>query len=393
MTADAFTSLGSSWTPRTVGRRALAVLTLLAFVVAVALAQAGGAWAQGNGAGGGVEGRDVREPSPTAGEVPGQALGNTSDTQFWSQVRSGTQGTVSIPDKKLGVLIQSEGENWRAVLNGPVKVYGSWLLLGMIAVLALFFALRGRVRVDGGFSGRTVERFTTLDRFAHWLSAVSFVILALTGLNILYGKYVLLPVLGPGAFSAITLWGKYAHNFVAFAFMAGVLLMFVLWVGYNIPRKHDLTWLRQGGGLFDSKVHPASERFNAGQKIIFWLVVLGGLSLSLSGLALLFPYEFSFFAKTFAVVNLLGAGLPTDLLPVVEQQLNQIWHSIVALGMMAVILAHIYIGSVGMEGAFSAMGSGTVDENWAAEHHNLWYERLKREGRAPGHAGGHQPAE
>lgn len=366
-------------------KHTLGFLLLLAFLMSLALAQAGGALAQ-------TEGRDVREPSPTGGAVPGDVSGTTSDTQFWSEVRKGVQGTVSIPDKKLGVLIQSEGENWRAIINGPVKVYGSWILLGMIAVLALFFALRGRVEVDGGFTGRTVERFTTLDRFAHWLSAVSFLILALTGLNLLYGKFVLLPILGPSAFSALTIAGKYAHNFVGFAFMIGIVLMFVLWVRYNIPKAHDLKWIRQAGGLFNSKIHPPSERFNAGQKVIFWLVVLSGVSLSLSGLALLFPYQFAMFGKTFDILNAIGIDAPETVLPVVEQQLNQVWHAILAIIMMAVILAHIYIGSIGMQGAFSAMGSGRVDENWAAEHHNMWYERLKREGRAPGHSGG-QPAE
>lgn len=320
---------------------------------------------------------------PRGGAVPGNTLGTTSDTQFWRSIRQGMQGTVALPDKKLGVLVQSEGENWRAIRNGPVSLYGSWLLLGTIALLALFMALRGRVQIDGGFAGRTVERFTTLDRVAHWTTAVSFLVLALTGLNVLYGKYVLLPILGPSIFSALTLAGKYAHNFLAFPFMAGLVLMFLLWIRYNIPKRHDLTWLRQAGGLFDSKVHPPSERFNAGQKVIFWLVVLCGLSLSLSGLALLFPYQFSFFAKTFAVANLLGADLPSSFLPVVEQQLNQVWHTVVALVLMAVILAHIYIGSIGMQGAFTAMGSGRVDVNWATEHHNLWVDRLRREGRVP----------
>lgn len=368
-------------------KKPLRLLLLFAFLVIFALTQVDGAPAQSAG----VEGRDVRPPGLTEGNVPGGALGNTSDTQFWTSIRKGTQGTVSIPDKKLGVLIQSEGENWRSVLNGPVKVYGSWLLLGIVALLALFFALRGRIRIESGYSGRTVERFTDLDRFAHWLSAVSFLILAITGLNVVYGKYVLLPILGPEVFSWITQAGKYAHNFVAFPFMAGVILMFVLWVRYNIPQMHDLVWLAKGGGLFSSNVHPPSERFNAGQKIIFWLVVLGGVSLSMSGLALLFPYEFDLFGKTFAFLNWLGFGLPTEMLPVVEQQLNQIWHSILALVMMAVILAHIYIGSVGMEGAFSAMGSGYVDEHWAEEHHPLWYERLVREGHASNAS--HKPAE
>ncbi|RDD62880.1 formate dehydrogenase subunit gamma [Ferruginivarius sediminum] len=322
-----------------------------------------------------TEGADVRPPEASGGNVPGQALGNTSDSQFWREIRRGMEGTVSIPDKKLGVLIQSEGENWRAIRNGPLSLYGSWLMLAVIALLALFFALRGRVKIDHGVSGRTVQRFGLVDRFAHWLTAVSFILLALTGLNVLYGRYVLLPVLGPEMFAALTQAGKYVHNFIAFAFMLGIVLMFVLWVKDNVPNGRDLKWLAKGGGLFGGG-HPEAEKFNAGQKIIFWVVILGGISVSLSGLALLFPYSFSFFSGTFAALNMLGADLPSNLAPLQEQQLNQIWHTVVAIVMIAVILAHIYIGSIGMQGAFDAMGTGRVDENWAREHHSIWYARL-----------------
>jgi formate dehydrogenase subunit gamma len=176
----------------------------------------------------GTEGADVRPPEPTGGHVPGQSLGNTSDSELWRGIRRGTEGTVSIPDKKLGVLVQSEGENFRAIRNGPVSLYSSWLLLVGIALLALFFALRGRVKIDSGLSGRTIERFGPVDRFTHWLTAVSFIVLALTGLNLLYGRYVLLPILGPEIFAALTQAGKYAHNFIAFAFMLGIAMLFVL---------------------------------------------------------------------------------------------------------------------------------------------------------------------
>lgn len=370
---------------------ALAVVVVLGMIVATAAAIVpGSAWAQE------TQGMDVRPPqsegaaSPQRGEVPGNSLGSTSDSQVWRDIRRGVEGTVSIPNKRLGVLVQSQGENWRAIRNGPVSVYGAWLMLVVVGLLALFFALRGRVKIEHGWSGKTVERFGPVDRFAHWLSATSFVLLALTGLNLMYGQYVLMPILGPSAFATLTQFGKYIHNFIAFAFMAGLVMMFVLWVRHNIPNRYDAIWLKKGGGLFASGVHPPSERFNAGQKIIFWLVVLGGGSLSLSGIALLFPYEFSFFTKTFAVLNVFGFGLPTDLAPLQEQQFNQVWHAIVGIVMIGVILAHIYIGSIGMQGAFAAMGSGRVDANWAREHHSLWYERITGEKVSHQHE---QPAE
>jgi formate dehydrogenase subunit gamma len=328
-----------------------------------------------------TEGRSVEEPSPLAGNVPGGHLGATSDSQIWKAVRDGARGTVSIPDKLAGQMIQSEGDTWRARRNGPITVGGIWAIFGMVAVLALFFALRGRIRIEAGPSGKTIERFSDLERFTHWLTAVCFLALALTGLNMLYGKHVLLPVLGPEAFAAVAQVGKYVHNFVSFGFMAGVVLMFVIWVRHNIPTKYDLQWLAKGGGLFTTGVHPPSEKFNAGQKIQFWLIFVGGLLLSLNGLALLFPFTFVMFDPVFTVLNVFGFGLPTDLTPMDEMQLSQIWHVIVALVLIVVTIAHIYIGSLGMEGAFDAMGTGQVDENWAREHHNLWVEQVK--GRAP----------
>jgi len=345
-------------------------LTMAVLLVAGSAFTTGTALAQ-------TAGRSVDEQSPQAGNVPGDALGVNSDAQIWREIRRGLQGTVSIPNKQAGVMIQSEGDNWRAWRNGPMTVGGAWILLGMIGLLALFFVARGRIRIDAGPSGRTVERFNSLERIIHWLTAGSFVLLALTGLNMLYGRHVLLPVLGPNVFSVLTLGGKYVHNFVSFAFMIGIVLMLVLWVRHNLPTREDLVWLAKGGGMFTKGVHPPSRKFNAGQKILFWIVILGGASLTFSGISLLFPFEFSMFSATFAVLNVFGLGLPTDLGPIQEMQLSHLWHTVVGLVMMAMIIAHIYIGSLGMEGAFDAMGTGQVDENWAQEHHNLWIAEVK----------------
>ena len=334
----------------------------------------------------------VPEPGPTGGTVPGDSLGSASDAELWRAIRRGVQGNVSIPDRNAAVMIQSEGDNWRAWRNGPMTVYGGWIMLGVIGLVALYFVLRGRIRTESGPSGRTVERFNGLERFTHWLTAVSFVLLALTGLNMLYGRHSLLPLLGPEVFATLTQAGKYIHNYLAFAFMAGLVLMFVIWVRQNIPNRHDLIWLAKGGGFFVKGVHAPAKKFNAGQKIVFWLVILGGLSLSLSGVALLFPFQFAMFGKTFELINLFGFSLPTDFAPVQEMQLSQLWHAFVGIVMIAIILAHIYLGSLGMEGAFDAMGTGRVDENWAREHHNLWFAEIKGSS-SGGHGAQTQPAE
>ncbi len=324
------------------------------------------------------QGREISDEALSGGAVPGGSLGTSSDSQFWREVRRGIQGSVSIPDKKAGVLVESGGESWQEFRDGPLKVYGAWVVLGMIALLALFFVLRGRIRIEAGRSGHVIERFGDLDRFTHWLTAFSFILLAITGMWLLWGRELLIPLIGAAPYATIAQWGKYAHNFLSFSFIVGIVLMFVLWVAHNIPNRHDLVWLAKGGGLFSKHVHPHSKKFNAGQKLIFWSVILGGASLAASGIGLMFPFDTAMWAKTFNVLAAVGIeGLPTDVTPRMEMQLHTIWHATVGLIMIAIILAHIYIGSVGMEGAFAAMGSGKVDENWAREHHDLWVAEVE----------------
>ena len=326
-----------------------------------------------------------------AGDLPTTVVPQPSDPNMWRNIRQGVTGTVSIPDSKAGTLVQSEGENWRAVRNGPLATYGIWLLVAMLAIVALFYLIRGRIRMDYGPTGRTVVRFNGIERFAHWLLATSFIVLGLTGLNLSYGRYFLIDLIGADAFAAITMAGKYVHNYVAFAFMVGLVLIFVLWVARNLPTVADFVWLAKGGGLFTKGVHPPSWKFNAGQKILFWVIIVGGASVSLSGIMLLFPFQLAMFAGTFKVLNTLGLHLPTDFGMTQEMQLAQLWHAAVAMVLIAIIIAHIYIGSLGMVGAFDAMGTGRVDENWARQHHPNWAEQIGLGSAAHGageHAGG-----
>jgi len=344
------------------------------------------------------------EPALTGGPLPPGAtvnnlpntLGGNSDSDIWRQVRKGTRGQVTQPDPKIGVMIQSEGESWRLALKGPLTRYGWWTLAGVVAILALFFAARGRITIEAGRSGRLIERFTGFERFVHWLTAGSFVVLAITGLNLMYGRYffALDPASDTGQFSvahrvfaAISYYGKISHNFIGFAFMVGIVLMVVIWLRDNIPDRHDLVWLAKGGGLFSRHSHPPARKFNAGQKILFWIVILGGASSAVSGIALLFPYQLSLFGPTFEVLNLIGFDLPTNLAPLQEMQLSQLWHAVLAIALIAVIIGHIYIGSIGMEAAFDAMGTGQVDENWAREHHSVWVEERERQGGGPSSGG------
>lgn len=308
----------------------------------------------------------------TEGRVPGRALGNSSNSETWRAIRKGIRGTVSIPDKQAGQLVQSEGDNWRALKNGPIATWSAMGLAAIVLLLALFYLARGKIRVEHGMSGRTITRFANIERMSHWLLAVSFIILAVSGLNITFGKYYLLPLLGKPAFAAIAAGGKWLHGYVAFAFMAGLVMIFVLWIKDNLPDRYDLPWLVRGGGMFVKGSHPPARKFNAGQKMIFWSVIIGGLSLVMTGIALLFPFQTSMFADTFALLNIFGLGLPADLTALQEMQIATIWHTVMAIILIVIVIAHVYIGTVGMEGAFDAMGTGEVDENWAKEHHSVW---------------------
>ena len=357
-------------------RRIFASATLFAILVLLVMVFVGGlASAQEPTTG------YVRPPSgPDAqkwgepAQLPATVVPQQSDPKVWRDIRFGVVGSVSIPNKQAGQLIQSRGIDWVSLRNVGVRTWGAWGLAAILALLVVFFAVRGRIRVDSGPSDRTVERFNFLERFAHWLTAGSFIVLALTGLNMLYGRQVLIPVLGLDAFAALTNAGKFAHAYLGFAFMGGIVLILLLWVRHNLPDRTDLAWIAAGGGILFKGAHPPARKFNFGQKMIFWIVIIGGVSIALSGLSLMFPFTMALFADSFAFANLFGFSLPTELSMLEEMQLSQVWHAIVGLILTVIIIAHIYIGSLGMEGAFAAMGSGQVDENWAREHHSLWFE-------------------
>jgi formate dehydrogenase subunit gamma len=304
--------------------------------------------------------------NPTANAVKEEQLLNALKP-------GGTQeigGRISIPDSKAATLIRPAGRDWREFHQGTLPLVGGVAIIGMLVVLVLFYMSRGKIKVEKGLSGQTITRFGGLDRFVHWLTAGCFMVLALSGLNITFGKALLLPVIGPEAFTGLSTAAKFAHNYLAWPFMLGLVLMLLIWIKDNIPSGGDVAWFAAGGGLI-GKGHPPAKRFNGGQKLIFWSVILGGAALSVSGFYLLFPYQAG------GVLNL---------------QFWNVIHAVVSVLLIAMMLAHAYIGSIGMEGAFDAMGTGEVDLNWAKEHHSLWVEDEMRKGRVP--AGGRlQPAE
>jgi formate dehydrogenase subunit gamma len=281
-----------------------------------------------------------------------------SEEQLLQQSKT-IRGLGSIPDTKSYTLEQPAGRDWRHFHEVTLRWIGGIAILGMLAVLVIFYLSRGMVRIESGRSGRTIVRFNAFERFVHWMTAVCFIILALSGLNIIFGRPLLLPLMSPESFTAWSEWAKYAHNYLSFPFTLGVVLIFLMWLGGNLPTRVDLEWLKRGGGMIGHD-HPSAYRFNAGQKLIYWVVVLGGGAAAVSGYLLIFPFY--------------GTTIET-------MQRAEMIHGIVAMLFIATMLAHIYIGTIGMEGAFEAMGSGTVDLNWAKEHHSLWLEEEGARGR------------
>ncbi len=299
------------------------------------------------------------EQRARATEQPG------NNAPIWRGVRSGEAHYTSLPGREMGVLVQSSGDTWRRIRNGPITFYGGWLLVVVaLAIAAIYFA-KGPIRLHEKPTGRLIERFTLAERWAHWVMGISFCVLGLTGLIMLFGKHVLLPIIGYTLFGWLTALAKNLHNFVAPLFAASLVVFIVMYVRDNLPEKGDAAWLANAWKMF-SGVHLPSGRFNAGEKLWFWVGVVGlCLVVTVSGFILLFPNF--------------------DQLRTTMQQAHMV-HSIAALLVIAFSLGHIYMGTIGVEGAYRNMRDGLTDETWAKEHHRLWYEEVKS-GRVASSAG------
>lgn len=339
-------------------------LLRLVFGLTLGVSVAGGAGAQES---------QAQAPAVQSIDILDQNQAERSVTQpgnmapVFRAIKEGGTHYSSLPALESGVLIQPKaqfpgqarattaGEAWRQYRNGPLTGIGGWLLIiAPLALLAFYLAV-GPIRLKSALTGRLIERFTSIERMAHWTMAISFIILAISGMIMLFGKYVLLPVFGHALFGWLAFLLKNVHNFVGPVFTLSIVVFFVMFVKSNLPHKSDLQWLKRGGGMI-GKGHVSSGRFNAGEKMWFWggMVVLG-LIVSASGL----------------VLDMLVPGI---LYTRGNMQLASVIHIIGAVMVASASMAHIYIGSVGMQGAYSAMRTGYVDDAWAKEHHDLWYQ-------------------
>ncbi len=274
--------------------------------------------------------------------------------EYWRAVRGGIEGYSAVSGQETGVLIQNGGQNWRAVRNGPISFYGgSFIIVVLLALLAKHI-VKGKDKLESR-TGRTVTRWSAFERVMHWYVAISFIILGITGLSLIFGRAVLIPVLGKEGFAAWAQLAKPIHDYLSLPFAAGLFLLLLMWIGKNSLKSYDFEWLKSMGGAIGDG-HPPAGFFNAGEKVFYWIVFLGGIALTVSGFFLLFP------------------NLET------VRESMQFWHIIHAssgLFMIAVALGHMYLGSIGTEGVLEGMVSGEVDEGFAKQHHSLWYEEVK----------------
>lgn len=329
----------------------------------------------------GVQSQNILDVKPDASEEPGYATQTNAEraavqpgnnAPMWRAVGAGVTGYSSLPKSQApeaGNLIQpfvqypgsrltTAGEAWRQVRNGWILPYGGAFLLIVLGAVALFYWRKGTMQLHGKPTGRKIERFTSFERSAHWANAIAFSILAVSGLVMAFGKYVLQPLIGGTLFGWLTYLLKTAHNFAGPVFAVSLVIVILTFVRDNLPRKEDLTWLLKGGGLFSNQEIP-SHRFNAGEKVLFWGGVFAlGLIVVASGLVLdkLIP----------GMLYLRG-----------DMQIAHMFHAAAAMLMMCLFIGHIYMGTVGMAGAYDAMKTGYVDETWAKEHHELWYQDIK----------------
>jgi len=278
---------------------------------------------------------------------------NNPRANFWRAVRDGVPGYTSVDSEAHKVLIQNSGQNWREIRNGPVANFSPWILAGILAAIGIFYVIVGTDRLEEPRTGRKIERFSLGERILHWVTAVLFILMAITGLSLLFGRAVLIPVFGYSAFSGYMKAGMLVHNYCGPFFLAGVIVEIAIWIKDNIPKKIDFVWFKNLGGMVGKDPRPHAEKINGGEKAWFWIIVFVGLTVGITGMILDFP--------NFGQSRL-------------TMQIAHVIHASLAILFIAASFGHIYIGTIGAEGTFEGMWSGYVDESWAKQHQDLWFE-------------------
>lgn len=269
------------------------------------------------------------------------------------EIRKGQQmpqGTSQVDQVDSGVLINAQGKRWALFRMTTLADYSAIAIAAIFVIIALFFVIRGKVPIEGGLSGNVVKRFSDYERVVHWTLAIVFLFLAITGLILLLGRPLLIPLFGKDFFALLASASKEGHNLFGPLFLVSLIMMLVSFGRRNIYEKGDLTWLLKGGGLI-GKGHVSGGFFNMGEKTWYWMVILIGLVISISGLVLVSP--------NFGQSRLI-------------MEFTHILHVVSAMILMVVSIGHMYLGSIGSEGALEGMKSGYVDIKWADAHHDRW---------------------
>ena len=320
----------------------------------------------------------VAEP----GTAPAEALvgeggiirdGVNPRSEYWRAVGAGVEGYSSVKGPGANTLVLPGAHYWQAFRESTMARWLPWAIVAMAAVLVLYHLIFGRNRLDKPLSGRKIKRWGWFDRLVHWTVATTFIALAVTGLSMLIGRELLIPLLGHEGFAVWASASITVHNVAGPVFSAGIALMIVMWIWVNFPQRHDWTWLKMGGGMFGhAGAHPPAGRMNAGEKLWFWLLATGGVAVVLTGLVLVAP---SWGWQLPGFLDIAGLDPRTR-----TAQANLI-HAGIGILWTAAALGHIYIGTAGTEGAFEGMATGYCSAEWAEQHHDLWYEKMAREGK------------
>lgn len=300
-------------------------------------------------------------------------------SNFWRAIRGGEPGYSAVKGEGANVLVQSGGEQWRLQRESPLLSKIPWAIAGMALLLLLYHVFHGKNKLDtNGLSGRMVPRWNIFERFVHWVTAISFIALAVTGLSLLLGKKLLIPVLGKAGFASWATASITIHNVIGPIFTVGIALMIIMWIWHNFPTLTDLKWFAKGGGLF-GKAHPSAGRMNGGEKVWFWILMTIGVAVCVTGVMMVAPMYPSI---NIPFIDTARASL----------QQATIIHAIAAVVWTAIALGHIYIGTAGTEGAFEGMSTGYVSEEWARQHHDLWFDQMEQDGKVllPGEPRGAQ---
>ncbi|QFU24738.1 formate dehydrogenase subunit gamma [Shewanella eurypsychrophilus] len=241
--------------------------------------------------------------------------------------------------------------------NIAFLVYAS--LFGVIALFIIFIMVNGISRLDKGFSGKMIKRWSGLSVSVHWLGAIACILLMLSGLILAGGRLYMEPGMNASSWAALVGLSSGLHELMVFPFIAGYILMILMWAPKQIPTSYDLKWFAVLGGYINmgKKQHPDAGFANAGEKLWFWVFALFGGFMIISGLIMMFPATFEVSKNT--------------------ANLMLLTHIVSTVIISAFSVVHIFMATVMSEGGMSNMTSGYCDENWAKQHHNLWFKELK----------------